>query len=198
MGEAKTGQLIVFSAASGAGKSSLKDRLMRRFPDLRYSVSATTRKPRAGEVEGLHYFFKTPNEFRQMLDEGELVEWMEVHGNWYGTPKTPLTSALAVGHSVILDLDVYGKVNFDKSFPKAIGILILPPSIEELERRLLARGQDDLATIQLRVRNAVKEMDFAKEHGKYEYQVVNDDFEHTLNRLTSILEEVMGVPAVTV
>jgi guanylate kinase len=196
MGDVKPGQLIVFSAASGAGKSSLKDKLMRRFPNLRYSVSATTRKPRPGEVEGQHYFFKTPEEFRRMLDAGELVEWMEVHGNWYGTPKGPVESALAKGHSVILDLDVYGKVNFDKAFPKAIGILILPPNIEELERRLVSRGQDDRDTINLRVRNAVKEMDFAREHGKYEYQVVNDDFEHALGELTHILAKVMGTPAI--
>jgi guanylate kinase len=193
MGDKVPGQLIVFSAASGAGKSSLKDRLMQCFPNLRYSVSATTRKPRPGEIEGQHYFFKTPEEFRRLLDAGELVEWMEVHGNWYGTPKSPVEASLAQGYSVILDLDVYGKVNFDKSFPNAIGILILPPSLEELERRLFARGQDDRDTINLRVRNAVKEMDFAREHGKYEYQIVNDDFDRALAELTAILSKVMGV-----
>jgi guanylate kinase len=188
-------RLIVFSAASGAGKSSLKDRLMKRFPNLRYSISATTRKPRPGEIDGQHYYFKTPEEFRRMLDAGDLVEWMEVHGNWYGTPRGPVEASLAQGHSVILDLDVYGKVNFDKAFPDAVGILILPPSLEELERRLTSRGQDDRDTINLRVRNAVKEMDFAREHGKYEYQVVNDDFEKALAELTDILEKIMGVKA---
>jgi guanylate kinase len=182
----ESGKLFVFSAASGAGKSSLKDRLVRRFPDLRYSVSATTRKPRPGEHEGQHYFFKTPEEFRHMLDAGELVEWMEVHGNWYGTPRASVEASLQSGHSVILDLDVYGKVNFDKAFPKAIGILILPPSLEELERRLIGRAQDDLDTIHLRVHNAVREMDFAREHGKYEYQIVNDNFEHALSELTAV------------
>lgn len=189
------GKLIVFSAASGAGKSSLKDKLVRRFPDLRYSVSATTRKPRPGETEGKHYFFKTPEQFRRMLDAGELVEWMEVHGNWYGTPRAPIEANLAEGHSVILDLDVYGKVNFDKAFPDAVGILILPPSLEELEKRLVGRAQDDPDTIKLRVRNAVREMEFAHEHGKYEYEVVNDDFTRALAELTAIFEKLLQVPA---
>src|SRR5258708_1192359 len=150
----KPGKLIVFSAPSGAGKSTLKDALMARFPSLRYSVSATTRKPRPGEEEGVHYFFKSQDEFRSMIDKQELVEHMQVHGNFYGTPRTPILEALERGHSVILDLDVYGKVNFDKAFPDAIGILIVPPSLEELERRLVARKSDDAETIRVRLQNA--------------------------------------------
>jgi len=188
------GRLFVFSAASGAGKSSLKDKLMQSIPGLRYSVSATTRKPRPGEIEGQHYFFKTPEEFRRMLDAGELVEWMEVHGNWYGTPKAALEASLAKGYSLVLDLDVYGKVNFDKAYPEAIGILILPPNLDELEKRLLGRGQDDLETIKLRVRNAVNEMDFAREHGKYQYQIINDDFEQALAELKSVFRKELNLP----
>src|SRR5688500_12764594 len=129
--EGAQGRLIVFSAPSGAGKSTLKDALMRRFPSLRYSVSATTRKPRYGEEEGVHYFFKTPEEFLDMIDRGELVEHMRVHDNFYGTPRGPILENLSRGYSVILDLDVFGKVNFDKAFPEALGILIVPPSLEE-------------------------------------------------------------------
>jgi guanylate kinase len=185
----KPGKLIVFSAPSGAGKSTLKDALMARFPEtLRYSVSATTRKPRPGELEAMHYFFKSQEEFRAMIDKQELVEHMQVHGNFYGTPRAPILKALEAGHSVILDLDVYGKVNFDKAFPDALGILIVPPSIEELERRLVARKSDDAETIRIRVQNASRELEFATRHGKYEYTVVNDNFHYALEELTRILE----------
>ena|SRR5690606_19601066 len=183
------GRLVVFSAPSGAGKSSLKDALMSRFPSLRYSVSATTRKPRPGEQEGVHYFFRTPEEFRAMIDRGELAEHMQVHGNFYGTPRAPLLKAVAEGDNVILDLDVYGKVNFDKVFPDALGILIVPPDLEELERRLIGRKSDDEETIRVRLRNATRELEFATREGKYEYTVVNDRFERALEELTGILEK---------
>lgn len=188
MGE-RPGRLIVFSAPSGAGKSTLKDALMRRFPRLRYSVSATTRNPRHGEIEGVHYFFKTPEEFLDMIDRGELVEHMRVHDNFYGTPRAPILRNLEEGYSVILDLDVFGKVNFDKAFPDALGILIVPPSLEELERRLVSRKTDSADTIRVRLRNASQELEFARNRGKYEYTVVNDDFDRALEELTSILEK---------
>jgi len=188
------GRLIVFSAPSGAGKSTLKDALMSRFPSLRYSISATTRKPRPGEHEGEHYFFKTLEEFRAMIDRDELVEHMEVHGNFYGTPRAPILKALENGHSVILDLDVYGKVNFDKAFPDALGILIVPPSLEELERRLVARRSDSPETIRVRLQNAVNELEFAARNGKYEYRIVNDSFDRALEELTGIFEKELGVP----
>ena len=192
----RPGKLIVFSAPSGAGKSTLKDALMARFPQtLRYSVSATTRKPRPGEREGVHYFFKSQEEFVALIGKGELVEHMEVHGNHYGTPRTPILAALAEGHSVILDLDVYGKVNFDKAFPEALGILIVPPSIEELERRLVARKSDDEETIRIRIQNAARELEFATRNGKYEYTVVNDNFHYALEELTRILEKELGETA---
>ncbi|HKP94300.1 MAG TPA: guanylate kinase [Fibrobacteria bacterium] len=191
----KPGKLIVFSAPSGAGKSTLKDALMARFPSLRYSVSATTRKPRPGEVEGTHYFFKTEDEFRAMIEGYELVEHMQVHGNYYGTPRTPILKALDQGYSVILDLDVYGKKNFDKAYPDALGILIVPPSLEELERRLIARKSDDAETIRVRLQNATRELEFATREGKYEYTVVNDNFHHALEELTRILERELGETA---
>jgi guanylate kinase len=186
------GKLIVFSAPSGGGKSTLKDALMRRFPRLRYSVSATTRKPRPGETEGVHYFFKTPEEFRGMIDRGELVEHMQVHGNYYGTPRAPILKALEEGYGVILDLDVYGKVNFDKAFPDAVGVFITPPSLEELERRLVSRGSDDAEALRVRLRNARDEIEFAKSKGKYQYTVINDSFEHALEELTRVLEKELG------
>jgi guanylate kinase len=191
----KPGRLIVFSAPSGAGKSTLKDALMARFPSLRYSVSATTRKPRPGEQEGVHYYFKTQDEFRALIDHQDLVEHMQVHGNYYGTPRSPIQKALQEGHSVILDLDVYGKVNFDKAFPDALGILIVPPSLEELERRLVGRKSDDMETIRIRLQNASRELEFATREGKYEYTIVNDNFHYALEELTGILEKELGVTA---
>ncbi len=189
---AEHGKLIVFSAPSGAGKSSLKDALMKRFPKLRYSVSATTRPPRPGESEGDHYYFKTLAEFKEMIDRNELVEHMQVHGNFYGTPRAPILQALQQGFSIILDLDVYGKVNFDKAFPDALGILIAPPNLEELERRLIGRQSDSQETIRIRLQNANRELDFAYREGKYEYTVVNDDFNRALEELTGILERELG------
>jgi guanylate kinase len=178
----------VISAPSGAGKNSLINALMARFPGrFAYSISATTRKPREGEQDGVHYFFKSQDEFRKMIDAGELAEWNEVHGNFYGTPRGPVDALLAVGTPVILDLDVYGKVNFDRVYPQAVGILIVPPSLEVLEQRLRGRGTDAEETIQLRLKNAKDELAFAREKGKYEFTVVNDEFDKAVEELAGIV-----------
>ena len=170
-------KLFVMSAASGAGKTTLKDLVIKDFPDIKYSISATTRKPREGEIDGVHYFFKTKEEFEQMIKDDALVEYNLVHGNYYGTPKSFVEKTLAEGNRVLFDLDVFGKVNFDKVYPDATGIFILPPSDEELERRLRGRGTDSEEVIQLRLANAKKEIEFAKTKGKYEYTIVNDDLQ---------------------
>ena len=181
-------KLFVMSAASGAGKTTLKDKVIGEFPDIVYSISATTRKPREGEVDGVHYFFKTKEEFEKLIKEDGLIEWNEVHGNYYGTPKFFVEDMLRQGKRVLFDLDVFGKVNFDKVYPDATGILILPPSEEELERRLRGRGTDSEEVIRLRLENAKKEMEFAKTKGKYEYTIVNDDLEKAANELRAILK----------
>ena len=181
-------KLFVMSAASGAGKTTLKDKVIGEFPDIVYSISATTRKPREGEVNGVHYFFKTKEEFEKLIKEDGLIEWNEVHGNYYGTPKFFVEDMLRQGKRVLFDLDVFGKVNFDKVYPEATGILILPPSEEELERRLRGRGTDSEEVIRLRLENAKKEMEFAKTKGKYEYIIVNDDLEKAANELRAILK----------
>jgi guanylate kinase len=181
-------KLFVMSAASGAGKTTLKDKVIGEFPDIVYSISATTRKPREGEVDGVHYFFKTKEEFEKLIKEDGLIEWNEVHGNYYGTPKFFVEDMLRQGKRVIFDLDVFGKVNFDKVYPDATGILILPPSEEELERRLRGRGTDSEEVIRLRLENAKKEMEFAKTKGKYEYTIVNDDLERAADELRAILK----------
>lgn len=182
-------KLFVMSAASGAGKTTLKDKVIGEFPDIVYSISATTRKPREGEVDGVHYFFKTKDEFEKLIKEDGLIEWNEVHGNYYGTPKFFVEDMLRQGKRVLFDLDVFGKVNFDKVYPDATGILILPPSEEELERRLRGRGTDSEEVIRLRLENAKKEMEFAKTKGKYEYTIINDDLERAADELRAILKQ---------
>ena len=182
-------KLFVMSAASGAGKTTLKDLVIKDFPDIKYSISATTRKPREGEIDGVHYFFKTKEEFEQMIKDDALVEYNLVHGNYYGTPKNFVEKTLAEGNRVLFDLDVFGKVNFDKVYPDATGIFILPPSDEELERRLRGRGTDSEEVIQLRLANAKKEIEFAKTKGKYEYTIVNDDLQKAADELRAILSQ---------
>ena len=182
-------KLFVMSAASGAGKTTLKDLVIKDFPDIKYSISATTRKPREGEIDGVHYFFKTKEEFEQMIKDNALVEYNLVHGNYYGTPKSFVEKTLAEGNRVLFDLDVFGKVNFDKVYPDATGIFILPPSDEELERRLRGRGTDSEVVIQLRLANAKKEIEFAKTKGKYEYTIVNDNLQKAADELRAILSQ---------
>jgi len=179
--------LFVMSAPSGAGKTTLTDLVIKEFPDMVYSISATTRTPREGEVDGVHYFFKTREEFQKMIENNDLVEWNEVHGNYYGTPKSFVQKTLQEGKRVLFDLDVFGKVNFDKVYPEAVGILILPPSLEILEKRLRSRNTDSEEVINLRLNNARKEISFAKEHGKYEHVIVNDNLEEAANQLRNIL-----------
>lgn len=183
----KKGIPYVISAPSGGGKSSLIAKLLQRFPNLTYSVSATTRPPRGDEKDGVHYYFKTRDEFQEMIRNGELAEWNEVHGNFYGTPRGPVDAILGSGNSAILDLDVFGKPNFDKAYPEAVGILIVPPNLEVLERRLRGRGTDPEEVIQLRLKNAIEELVFAETNGKYEHTVVNDDFERAFEELAGIV-----------
>jgi guanylate kinase len=183
------GKLLVFSAASGAGKTTLINRVMPNFPNVVYSVSATTRKPRPGEIDGEHYFFKTEEEFKKMIEQNELVEWNQVHDNYYGTPKFFVEQKLREGKDVAFDLDVFGKSNFDRVYPQAIGILILPPSMDELERRLRIRGTETEESLKLRMENARKENEFATTQGKYQHIIYNDDLEVAVAELKGIMEK---------
>jgi guanylate kinase len=183
------GNLFVFSAASGAGKTTLIGKVMPHFPNVVYSISATTRKPRPGEVDGVHYFFKTEEEFKKMIEKDELVEWNHVHNNYYGTPKSFVEQKLLEGRDVAFDLDVFGKTNFDKVYPQAIGILILPPSMEELEKRLRLRNTETEETLKLRMENARKETEFALTKGKYQYTIYNGDLEVAATELKGIMEK---------
>ena len=165
--------------------------LKNTIPGLVYSVSATTRSPRRGEVDGKHYFFLTADEFTSKIERNEFAEWAVVHGNYYGTPRSFIDTAIARGEHVIMDIDVIGKKKFDALYPEAIGILVLPPSIEELEKRLRSRGSDDERTIRTRLLNARKEMEFAGTEGKYEYTIINDDLEKAKKETETLIRSLI-------
>ncbi|HAJ79136.1 MAG TPA: guanylate kinase [Fibrobacteres bacterium] len=181
------GKIFVFSAASGAGKTTLLNHLKTVYPDLVYSVSATTRKPRTGEVNGIHYFFMTPEMFIKKRDANEFAEWAMVHGHYYGTPKSFIDATIASGRHIIMDIDVFGKKKFDVIYPDTTGILLVPPSLEILEKRLRRRNTDSEDTIMLRLSNARKEMEFARLEGKYEYTVINDGLEKAMAEVAAIV-----------
>ena len=185
----KSGKIIIFSAASGAGKTTILDHLRSAMPDLVYSISATTRKPRSHEKNGVHYFFMSVDEFKEKIEADEFAEWEEVHGNYYGTPKSFINQNIQAGRHVVMDIDVYGKAKFDKAYPDAIGIFIKPPSPEELEKRLRKRGTDSEDTITLRLKNAEMETAFAEDRGKYEYTIVNDDLKKTKSEVINLVRK---------
>jgi guanylate kinase len=188
----KGGNLIVFSAPSGAGKTTLLNYLRIMIPELLYSISATTRQPRPGEVHGEHYFFLTEDEFKKKIEENGFAEWMMVHGNYYGTPRSFIDDNIARGADIIMDIDVFGKKKFDVLYPWAVGILVLPPGMEELERRLRDRHSESEESIQRRMTNASVEMNFALCEGKYEYRVINDDLESAKQETLRIVRSIIG------
>ena len=178
----KRGSLIVFTGPSGVGKGTLLYPLLRRHPALYLSISATTRSPRPGEVDGQHYYFISRKMFQQMVDRGELLEWAEFAGNYYGTPRQPVEDQIQQGRSVVLEIELEGARQVRQSYPKALQIFILPPSIAELENRIRRRGHDDEAAIARRLKRARVEIEAADE---FDIQIVNDDLEYALNQLES-------------
>ncbi len=184
LSEKLKGLLIVISAPSGTGKTTLTHMLLKEFPDMEFSVSYTTRKPRPGEVNGKDYFFVDRETFEKMVEEGDFLEWAEVYGNLYGTSKSQVLKALNEGKDILLDIDTQGALQVKKNFPEAVLIFILPPSFKELERRLRSRGTDDEETIEKRLRIARKEVERAP---LYDYIVVNDVLENAYEKLRSIV-----------
>ena len=166
-----TPAIFVLSSPSGGGKTTLVRYMQRKFKNLIYSVSTTTRRMRPGDKDGYDYNFISVSAFRSGIKKGSFAEWAVVHGNYYGTPVKNITSALARGKSILLDLDVKGANNVKKLFPSANLIFITAPSIAELRRRLLARGQDDLKTINRRLKNARAELAQMKH---FDYLIIND------------------------
>lgn len=171
-------------APSGAGKSSLVRRLLEQDPTLVLSLSCTTRAPRPGEADGREYRFLSTAQFEDMREKNQLLEWAEVHGNFYGTPRDRIDQAIDEGHDVLLEIDWQGARQVRKHFPQAQGIFILPPSIEELANRLRARGQDTQAVIERRLLAAGGEIAHAPE---CEYVIINQEFSVALTALTQII-----------
>lgn len=181
---AESGLLIIISAPSGTGKSTLCRKLISDFPNACYSVSVTTRAPRRGEVQGKDYFFVSKNEFKQKIKRGELAEWALVHGHYYGTPKNFLEKNLVKGKNIILDIDVRGAMKLKKRYPQAVFIFLAPPSFSELERRIKGRRRNSEATIKKRLTNARWEMGRI---GSYDYLVINDRLVDAFTQVKSIV-----------
>src|SRR5882762_8923439 len=179
-----TGKLFVITAPSGAGKTSLIEAVMRDDPSLKISVSYTTRAPRKGEKDGVDYHFVDEKTFRSMKERGEFLESAQVHGNHYGTGKQVILDAVKRGDDLILEIDWQGAQQVRKLYPACIGIFILPPSIEELERRMRTRGQDSDAVIRRRLENAREELAHA---GEFKYAIINKDFETARQELAKII-----------
>ena len=185
MKEQRNGLLLVVSGPSGVGKGTLVKALMDRNSRIKMSVSATTRAPRPGEVEGVHYFFKTEEEFKAMVDRGEFLEYMHVFGsNYYGTPRSFVEKTLKT-QSVILEIDVVGALNVKKEFPETVLVMVVPPTLEELKRRLAGRGSETEAQIENRLARMEYELSYKDQ---YDYIIVNDDLERAIAELCKIID----------
>ena len=181
----REGRLIVLSGPSGTGKSTLISALMKMHDKLAFSVSATTRKPRPGEVDGKDYFFVTRERFDEMVSQGELLEHAEFVGNCYGTPRGPVMEKLKNGISVLLDIEVQGAMQVMGSMPEAISVFLLPPSLDVLEQRLRSRGTESEEVIARRLETARIEMGFSD---RYDFTIVNDVAEKAAEKLLAIIE----------
>ena len=179
-----SGNLYVVAAPSGAGKTTLVRMLLEREPAVHLSISFTTRAPRPGEQNGREYHFVAVDAFRGMISRDEFLEWAEVHGNFYGTSKKWISDQLAEGHDVLLEIDWQGAQQVRKLFPEAIGVFILPPSMDELTRRLTGRGTDAPDVIERRLAAAEADM---RHVGEFDYVIINDQLDQALDDLRAIV-----------
>ena len=179
------GTLFVLSGPSGVGKGTVLDKLLNKYNNINYSVSATTRKPRPEEVDGEDYFFISREEFIEKKDKGKFIEWAKVHDNFYGTPKDYVNQCLENGEDIILEIDIQGARQVKRNYPSAVFIFLVPPSLMELEKRLNKRGSEKDSTKELRLKNAKTEI---KEQIHYDYKVINDDLHTAVKRLQEIIE----------
>lgn len=179
------GVLTVVSGFSGAGKGTVMKRLLEKYDDYALSISVTTRKPRDGERDGIEYFFKTREEVETMIDNGELLEYAEYVGNYYGTPKSYVQQMLSEGKNVILEIDIQGAMNIKKQIPDAVLVFVTPPSFEELRSRLIGRGTEGLDVIESRLNRAAEESEGMNE---YDYILINDEVEECVDCLHRIIQ----------
>jgi guanylate kinase len=184
-GAAHSGSIFVVAAPSGAGKTSLVQALMNARPDLRHSVSFTTRAPRPGEIHGRHYFFVDPPEFERRREAGEFLEWAQVHGNCYATSRRWIDEQVAGDVDIVLEIDWQGARQLKRQYPDAVGVFVLPPSIDELHARLLRRGQDSAEVVARRVAAARSEIAHADE---FEFVIINQDFASAARDLIAVVD----------
>jgi guanylate kinase len=181
----RRGIMLVLSSPSGAGKTTLTRNLLEQEENVALSVSVTTRPRRPSEIDGVHYHFKTKQQFEGMRDSGQLLEWAEVHGNYYGTPREPVEKALSAGRDVLFDIDWQGTQQLYEKMPKdVVSVFVLPPSADELKMRLERRAEDSVSVISERLRNAAEEF---RHWNEYDYILVNRDLDKSFTRLRSIL-----------
>lgn len=180
-----TGRLVIISGPSGAGKGTLVERLVTRVPGLWVSVSATTRRPRPGETDGVDYYFLTSEEFDRRIAAGDFLEWAQVHGNRYGTLRSSVEAKMAEGRDVILEIDPQGALQVKALMPEAVLVFIIAPSFAELERRIRSRGAETDEQIKTRLATAVHELELV---GDYDYVVENDEVSRATRELADLIE----------
>jgi len=180
------GLLVVIAGPSGVGKGTVHARVRSLLPDAVLSVSATTRAPRPGEEAGVDYHYVTRERFQELIDSHALLEWAEYAGNRYGTPSEPVAAAVAAGHVVVLDIELQGALQVKAQDPTALLVFLVPPSFEELERRLRARGTEEPAALQRRLARAREELAHAD---RFDVQVVNDNLDRCVAEVLAIIEQ---------
>lgn len=178
------GILVVLSGPSGTGKGTICKELLRSYPNLHYSISATTRPPRPGEINGQNYWFVSREQFQAMINNDELLEYAEVYGNYYGTPRRYVTDLLNSGRDVVLEIDTQGAMQIKTKFPQGVFIYIVPPSLEELAQRIYKRGTDSYESIRQRLSCVNEELMYA---GNYNYIVVNDELSEAVRKAAAII-----------
>ena len=178
------GTLLVVSGPAGVGKGTIIKEIMEKDDNIRMSISTTTRKPREGDSEGVTYYFKTKDEFSEMIKNDRFLEWAVYSNNFYGTPKEPVMEALEAGNDVILEIEVQGALQIRAHHPEGVFVFVMPPSLEELERRITDRGTESAEEITKRMATAKKELEFLN---KYNYIIVNEDVKTAAEDLTAVL-----------